>query len=222
MLLYAHVREAAADPSRRGSLESGSSVYAAERQPLLSGAVVTRGARSDDSRIAGRAAGGASGPVLLGEADGRFRRPAALHGASSARFAAVARDRPRYDGARLCRWRRQRARRAGEALLSSRPSRAAPRRRRRPSRRSRSSSTSQPGDAARSDAAGLGRAYATLLSPLLQPSEENLVAGLRLFEREEAVGAFDAVLAAAAIAAQADALRLRGSVVRLRSVACGG
>ena len=41
---------------------------------------------------------------------------------------------------------------------------------------------------------------------MLQPSEENLVAGLRLFEREEAVGAFDAVLAAAAIAAQADAL----------------
>jgi predicted nucleic acid-binding protein len=58
----------------------------------------------------------------------------------------------------------------------------------------------------RADAAGLGRAYATLLSPLLQPSEENLVAGLQLFEREAAVGAFDAVLAAAAIAVKADAL----------------
>lgn len=58
----------------------------------------------------------------------------------------------------------------------------------------------------RKDAAVLGRAYATLLSPLLQPSEEHLVAGLRLFERDEAVGAFDAVLAAAAIATGADAL----------------
>ena len=58
----------------------------------------------------------------------------------------------------------------------------------------------------RSDAAGLGRAYATLLSPLLQPSEEQLVAGLRLFEREEALGAFDAVLAATAIAEHAEAL----------------
>ena len=37
---------------------------AAERQPLLSGAVVARGARSDDSRIAGRAARGARGAIL--------------------------------------------------------------------------------------------------------------------------------------------------------------
>jgi predicted nucleic acid-binding protein len=58
----------------------------------------------------------------------------------------------------------------------------------------------------RTDAAALGRAYATLFSPLLLPSEEDLVAGLRLFEREEALGAFDAALAAAAIAARADAL----------------
>ncbi len=58
----------------------------------------------------------------------------------------------------------------------------------------------------RADAAAVGRAYATLLSPLLQPSEESLVAGLRLFEREEALGAFDAVLAAAAIAQKAEAL----------------
>lgn len=57
----------------------------------------------------------------------------------------------------------------------------------------------------RTDAAVLGRAYATLFSPLLRPSEEDLVAGLRLFERE-ALGAFDAVLAATAIAAGADAL----------------
>lgn len=58
----------------------------------------------------------------------------------------------------------------------------------------------------RADAAGLGRAYATLLSPLLRPSEDVLVAGLRLFEREDGLGAFDAALAASAIAAGADAL----------------
>jgi len=58
----------------------------------------------------------------------------------------------------------------------------------------------------RRDAAGLGRAYCALLSPLLRPSEEDLEAGLRLFERDEALGAFDAVLAASAIAAEADAL----------------
>lgn len=58
----------------------------------------------------------------------------------------------------------------------------------------------------RADAAALGRAYATLLSPLLQPSEKELLAGLRLFERDEGLGAFDAVLVASAIAAGADAL----------------
>ena len=58
----------------------------------------------------------------------------------------------------------------------------------------------------RADAAALGRAYLALLSPLLHPSEDDLVAGLRLFEREESLGAFDAVLAASAIAAGADAL----------------
>jgi predicted nucleic acid-binding protein len=63
----------------------------------------------------------------------------------------------------------------------------------------------------RADAAALGRAYLALLSPLLHPSEEDLVAGLRLFEREDSLGAFDAVLAAAAFAAGADAL---GAAVR--------
>jgi predicted nucleic acid-binding protein len=58
----------------------------------------------------------------------------------------------------------------------------------------------------RSDAAALGRAYATLLSPLLQPTEGDLEKGLRLVEREERLGPFDAVLAATAIAAKADAL----------------
>ncbi len=58
----------------------------------------------------------------------------------------------------------------------------------------------------RADAAAVGRAYATLLSPLLQPSEESLLAGLRLFERDETLGAFDAVLAATAIEQKAEAL----------------
>jgi predicted nucleic acid-binding protein len=58
----------------------------------------------------------------------------------------------------------------------------------------------------RADAAALGRAYATLLSPLLQPGEDDLEKGLRLFERAERLGPFDGVLAAAAIAAKADAL----------------
>jgi uncharacterized protein len=58
----------------------------------------------------------------------------------------------------------------------------------------------------RADAADLGRAYADLLSPLLQVSERDLREGLRLFERHPALGAFDAVLAAATMAAGAEAL----------------
>ena len=49
----------------------------------------------------------------------------------------------------------------------------------------------------RRDAAALGRAYAGLLSPLFELTEDDLHAGLRLFERNEQLGAFDAVLAAA-------------------------
>ena len=58
----------------------------------------------------------------------------------------------------------------------------------------------------RTDAADLGRAFADLLSPLLQVSEADLREGLRLFERHPGLGAFDAVLAAAAMAAGAQAL----------------
>jgi predicted nucleic acid-binding protein len=58
----------------------------------------------------------------------------------------------------------------------------------------------------RRDAASVGRAFAALLSPLLQPSEDDLVRGLRLFERHEELGACDAVLAAATMAAGAEAL----------------
>lgn len=47
----------------------------------------------------------------------------------------------------------------------------------------------------RTDAASLGRDYAELLSPLLSPTIEDLDAGLALFERTRALGAFDAVLA---------------------------
>ena len=50
----------------------------------------------------------------------------------------------------------------------------------------------------RTDAAALGNDYAALLSPLLPVSAEHLRSGLALFESSENLGAFDAVLAAAA------------------------
>jgi predicted nucleic acid-binding protein len=50
----------------------------------------------------------------------------------------------------------------------------------------------------RSDAAALARDYVDLLSPLLSPAVDDLNAGLALFERSEALGMFDAVLAACA------------------------
>jgi predicted nucleic acid-binding protein len=53
----------------------------------------------------------------------------------------------------------------------------------------------------RADAAALGRDYAALLSPLLSPTGRHLEDGLALFERTERLGAFDAVLAAAAASA---------------------
>jgi predicted nucleic acid-binding protein len=58
----------------------------------------------------------------------------------------------------------------------------------------------------RADAADLGRAYVDLFAPTLHVSEADLREGLRLFERLPALGAFDAVLAATAVAAGADAL----------------
>lgn len=58
----------------------------------------------------------------------------------------------------------------------------------------------------RRDASALGRAYAELLSPLLRPSEEDLARGLRLYERHAELGAFDAVLASAALRSGAEAL----------------
>lgn len=58
----------------------------------------------------------------------------------------------------------------------------------------------------RADAVALGNDYSDLLSPLLTVSSDDLRHGLSLFERSERLGAFDAVIAAAAISAGAQAL----------------
>jgi predicted nucleic acid-binding protein len=58
----------------------------------------------------------------------------------------------------------------------------------------------------RKDAAEMGRDYVELLSPLLSVTREDLLEGLYLFERSDRLGAFDAVLAAAAAASGATAL----------------
>jgi uncharacterized protein len=58
----------------------------------------------------------------------------------------------------------------------------------------------------RKDAAELARDYIELLSPLLVVEETDLREGLRLYEEGTDFGAFDAILAAAAHAAGADAL----------------
>ena len=58
----------------------------------------------------------------------------------------------------------------------------------------------------RADAAALGRDYAELLSSLLVVTDEHLKRGLELYETLPQLGAFDAVLAAAAGASGAVAL----------------
>lgn len=58
----------------------------------------------------------------------------------------------------------------------------------------------------REDAAATGRDYAELLSPLFGITREHLDDGLALYERSDPLGAFDAVLAAAAIRSGASAL----------------
>ena len=58
----------------------------------------------------------------------------------------------------------------------------------------------------RKDAAELARDYIELLSPLLIVEATDLREGLRLFQEGTGFGSFDAVLAAAARAAGADAL----------------
>lgn len=57
----------------------------------------------------------------------------------------------------------------------------------------------------RPDAVRLGGDYADLLAPLLTVEDEHLRHGLSLFERNERLGAFDAVLAATAIDVNASA-----------------
>lgn len=58
----------------------------------------------------------------------------------------------------------------------------------------------------RRDATARGRELLRLLGPLLAPGEAELAMALALFERHERLGMFDAVLAAAALLAGADAL----------------
>ena len=58
----------------------------------------------------------------------------------------------------------------------------------------------------RVDAAALGGDYADLLSPLLTVTDKHLQQGLSLFAQVEKLGAFDAVLAAAARSTEARAL----------------
>lgn len=58
----------------------------------------------------------------------------------------------------------------------------------------------------RKDASELARDYIELLSPLLIVEETDLREGLRLYEEGTGFGSFDAILAAAAHAAGADAL----------------
>jgi predicted nucleic acid-binding protein len=58
----------------------------------------------------------------------------------------------------------------------------------------------------RADAVALGGDYADLLSPLLTVTAEQLQRGLEIFNRCERLGAFDAVLAAAAMSQGTDAL----------------
>lgn len=58
----------------------------------------------------------------------------------------------------------------------------------------------------RADAARLARDYLDLLAPLLVVGEDDLEHGLRLYTRSDRLGAFDAVLAAAAGRADAAAI----------------
>jgi uncharacterized protein len=58
----------------------------------------------------------------------------------------------------------------------------------------------------REDATRLGNAYARSLAPLLVVDEVDLRDGLQLFQRVDRLGAFDSVLAAAAVNRNAEAL----------------
>ncbi len=77
----------------------------------------------------------------------------------------------------------------------------------------------------RGKAVRLARSYVDLLSPLVEITADDVRAGLKLFERHESLGAFDAVLAAVALNREADALVSAddafGSVPKLPFVALG-
>jgi uncharacterized protein len=76
-----------------------------------------------------------------------------------------------------------------------------------------------------SDAARIGRGYTELLSPLVMVGRSALEHGLSIFERIPKLGAFDAVLAATALEAEADGLVSAdvafAEVPRLRFLALG-
>jgi uncharacterized protein len=75
----------------------------------------------------------------------------------------------------------------------------------------------------RAEAAKAARSFADLLAPLLVARDLTVDDGLHIFERHDSLGAFDAFLAASAIAAKADALvsadRAFSSVPRLPHIA---
>lgn len=58
----------------------------------------------------------------------------------------------------------------------------------------------------RADAADVGRDFADLLAPLLTVSHEDLMDGMAIYARDKHLGAFDSVLAAAAIRHGASAI----------------
>ena len=58
----------------------------------------------------------------------------------------------------------------------------------------------------RADATAVARDWAALLAPLLVSTTDDLELGLEFFEHHEGLGSFDAVLAATAVRADADAL----------------
>jgi uncharacterized protein len=70
----------------------------------------------------------------------------------------------------------------------------------------------------RGDAAKLGGDYVELLSPLLDVSAEHLRQGLALFEEVDALGAFDTVLAAAAVGEGATLVSADGSFAKVHAL----
>jgi uncharacterized protein len=70
----------------------------------------------------------------------------------------------------------------------------------------------------RGDAAQLAADYARLLGPLLLVTEQHLRSGLELWKRHSSLGCFDAVLAAAAMAAGATLVSADKAFSRIRGL----